>query len=154
VSLVVHRSPNYNGSTFSVEIKSYYEFAYVYHTNPIIPGQNGELIVDVDVQSTEFKNAVKSLQRNIYTAEIYEIERSIGNQHNRKEKLDALELQQMKTLVDETYEDWINNGNQVVAKMVAKIIYSYRMDKELYELWTEKFEGVELVMDELKKLKG
>ena len=92
------------------------------------------------------------MRDNIYTTDIYDIEKQIGNQHSRKEKLDALELGRISEIIEESYRDWLVSKNEIGARMIARIMYSYRRDEEEYNLWMDKFGDIELVMDELKKL--
>ena len=42
----LYNSPNYSGSIFYIEARSYFTFAFITHSTPIIPGQQSELIVD------------------------------------------------------------------------------------------------------------
>jgi len=145
-------SPIYNGTDFCIAVLSYTTIAYVQHNTPIIPDHKSELISE-DFPK-ELKDLVYQLREKIFTPEIYEIEKIIGNQHSRKEKLDFLEIEQMKEIVEDTYQDWLKNENEISAKMIAKIMYSYRKDEELYTLWQEKFEDNELITNELKNIKG
>lgn len=147
-----YESPKYNNSKFVIEFRSNYCFAYISHygTSPIIDRQS-ELISESF--PSELKTLAVQLRENIYTPEIYEIEKQVGNQHSRKEKLEFLEIEQIKNLIDETYQDWIDDGSNISAKLIAKIIYSYRRKEEIYKLWIEKFVSIELINNELKKLK-
>jgi hypothetical protein len=150
-SVTFYYSPNYNGVFFTIEIRQYVTFAYVTHTNPVILGHTSELISDNF--SKELQNAVDTLRENIYTPEIYEIEKLVGTQHDRKEKLEALEIEQLKPIVEDSYQDWLKDPNEQTAEWIAKIIYSYRKKEDFYNLWMEKFGDIELVNNELKKLK-
>jgi hypothetical protein len=148
-------SPDYNGSKFIIEFRGvpvYSQFSYISHKSDIIPGRSSELIYD-DF-SGEVKTLITKLRETIYSPDIYEIEKLIGKQHDRKEKLIFLDLEQMKETVEEAYQDWLKNDTEVVAKMIAKIMYSYRKKEEFLKLWTDKFEGIELINNELKKLRG
>ena len=151
-SISRYTSPDYNGTTFKIYIRKYESIAFVSHKTPIITDQPSELISDKF--TSELEAEVKQLREKIFTPDIYEIEKSIGNQHNRKEKLEFLEIEQLKELIEDTYQDWLNNSSDVTAKLIAKIIYSYRRNEEKFELWKEKFGDNELIMKELKKLKG
>jgi len=150
----IYQSPTYNGSCFGIEIRHFGSttFAFVTHSNAIIPNRVSELISN-DF-SKDLKIAFEKLRNNVYSPEIYEIEKIIGNKHSRKEKLDALELAQIKESIEDTYQDWIKNENEILAKMIAKIMYSYRRDEEIYNLWVEKFGDIKLINKELNRIKG
>jgi hypothetical protein len=98
----LYNSPNYGGSVFSIEARSYFTFAFITHSTPIILGQQSELIVDEgdEKSSKEFRDAFIKIRDNIYTTDIYDIEKQIGNQHSRKEKLDALELGRISEIIE------------------------------------------------------
>jgi hypothetical protein len=145
-------SPNYGDSSFVIEIMNQTTIAYVMHKTPPKPDHTSELISDSF--GKELSVAVQKLRESIYTPEIYELEKFIGNQHSRKEKLDALDLEQHKEIIDDTYNDWLSSQNEITARMIAKIIYSYRKNEEKYNLWLEKFNEYELIMSELNKIKG
>jgi len=148
-------SPDYNGSKFVVEFRlPYSQFSYIVHNSNNIPlvGRLSELIYE-DFTG-EMKTVISKLRETVYTSDIYEMEKLIGNQHDRKEKLIFLDLEQMKEIIEDTYQDWLKNSSEITAKMVSKIIYSYRRKEEFFKLWTDKFGSIELINDELKKLKG
>ena len=145
-----YTSPNYNGSEFIIEVfTSGHMIAYIYHQTKPTQGYGSELISDNF--SIDVKNAVKTLRENIYTPEIYEIEKLIGNKNDRKEKLENLEV---IDLIDDTLQDWTNDNSENSAKLIAKLIYSYRRNEDIYKMWTDKFDEYELIMNELKNLKG
>lgn len=152
---VQYISPDYNDEHFVVEIRGLYTaFAYVCHSKtPPITGRPNELISE-DFPK-DLSNEVAKLRETIYTSDIYEIEKSIGNtRHARKEKLEFIEIEQLKEIIEDTYQDWIKNSSEISAKLVAKLIYAYRKDEDMLKLWSEKFGESELIMDELKKIKG
>ncbi len=151
-----YMSPDYNGSTFIVEIRGYNsEFAYiVYSSNTPIKDRTSELIWENINGSIDIKTQVAKLRETIYSPDIYNIEKLIGKQHDRKEKLIFLDLEQMKETVEEAYQDWIKNDTEVVAKMVAKIIYSYRKKEDFLKLWINRFGDIDIINNELNKLKG
>lgn len=146
-----YQSPDYNGSNFIIEIRLYSKFAYVIHKNPPIKDRNSEIISD-DFDS-DLKKALQTLRENIFTPEIYDIEKMIGNQHNRKEKLETLEIQQLESIVEDSYQDWLKEPTKQSAQWIAKLMYSYRKKEDYYKIWMEKFGDNELVINELKKLK-
>lgn len=148
----IYESTKYNNSSFIVEFRSSYAFAYIYHIGtPPISGRQSELIIENFTD--ELKIATAKLRENIFTPEIYEIEKLVGNQNGRKEKLQFLEIEQLKDLIDDTYQDWIKDESELSAKFIAKLLYSYRKKEEIYKLWTDKFNGIEMIDNELKKLK-
>lgn len=148
----IYESPKYNNSNFIVEFRSSYSFAYVYHYGtPPISGRQSELISENF--SSDLKNAVTKLRESIYTSEIYEIEKQVGTQNGRKEKLQFLEIEQIKDLIEDTYQDWVKDESELSAKLIAKILYSYRRKEEIYNLWLDKFGKIEIINNELKKLK-
>jgi hypothetical protein len=150
---MVYSSPLYGSSSFCVECRGLLIFAYVKHKGtPPIQNKQSELISD-DF-SKDLQAAVKTLTETIYTNEIYEIEKLVGTQNGRKEKLQFIDLEKIKELVEDTYQDWVDNESEICAKLIAKIIYSYRRKEEPYKAWLEKFNDVELVIEELEKLKG
>lgn len=150
---VIYTSPDYNGVCFTIEIRiNSWEFAFISYTNPPITDRPSELICESF--SGDMKTQVAKLRETIYTPEIYDIEKLIGKQHDRKEKLDFLDVAQMKEIIEDTYQDWTKNDNIIVAKMIAKIMYSYRKKEEMCELWLKKFEDIDIINTELKKLKG
>jgi hypothetical protein len=150
---VIYVSPDYNGTNFMVEIRiNSWEFAYATYANPPITDRGSELICEGF--TGDMKIQVAKLRETIFTPEIYSIEKLIGKQHDRKEKLDFLDVEQMKEIIEDTYQDWLKNDNIVVAKMIAKIMYSYRKKEEMYDLWVKRFEDIDLINNELKRLKG
>jgi hypothetical protein len=147
-----YQSPKYNNSVFIIEVRSSSIFAYVYHNGtPPIFGRQAELISDNF--PSELSTMINKLRESIYTPEIYEIEKIVGPTNNRKEKLQFLDIEQIKLLVEETYQDWLKEETVINAKFIAKILYSYRRKEEIYKLWLDKFAGIELIDNELKKLK-
>jgi hypothetical protein len=48
----------------------------------------------------------------------------------------------------------LNNSSDITAKLIAKIMYAYHRNEEKFELCNEKFGDSELIMKELKNLKG
>lgn len=137
-----YTSPNY-GTEFIIEFRTFGSFAFIRHSKPPIKNINNELITDNF--SADLSAEIKKLRDTIFTPDIYEIEKSIGIKHSRKEKLEAIDIERVKQIVNETYIEWLENKSEIVAKMIAKIIYAYRKDEEIYKLWTEKFDG-ELVI--------
>ena len=151
----IYLSPDYNGSKFIIEIRNISEFAYILYTSAApIQGRSSELIYDNINNSSDIKKEVSKLRETIYSPDVYEIEKLIGKQHDRKEKLIFLDLEQMKETIEDTYQDWLKSDDIVVAKMIAKIMYSYRKKEEFFNLWKEKFGDIELIKSELNKLKG
>lgn len=146
---VTYSSPSYAGSIFKIDVLSTI-IAYISHSKPPIKDHECELISDSF--SSELISAVALLRQTIYTQDIYEIEKEIGNQHSRKEKLEFLEIEQLKDIIEDTYQDWLKNSSEIPAKMIAKIMYAYRKKEEIYNMWLEKFSDSELVMNELTKL--
>ena len=151
-SKTIYISPDYSGANFIIECRTYGNFAYIKHSNPPIKDHPAELISD-DF-SSDLKSELKKLRETIFTPDIYEIEKLIGNQHNRKEKLEFLEIEQLKQLIEDTYQDWLEDNSLVSAKLIAKLIYSYRNKEEINNFWLEKFKDYDLIMQELKILKG
>jgi hypothetical protein len=146
-------SPLYGTSSFCVECRGSINLAFVIHKGAApITNRPSELISDNFTKDLE--TAAKTLIETIYTPEIYEIEKLVGTQNGRKEKLQFIDLEKIKELIEDTYQDWINNESDICAKLIAKIIYSYRRKEEPYKSWLEKFNDVELVIEELEKLKG
>jgi len=154
IDRTIYKSPDYNGYKFTIEFRINFAFSYIsYGTNiPPIANHLSELITDNF--SVEIKTLTTKLRETIYSPDIYEIEKLIGKQHDRKEKLVFLDLEQMKEIIEDTYQDWLKNDTEIVAKMISRIIYSYRKKEEFFKLWTDKFENVKLINNELKKLKG
>lgn len=149
----IYESPKYNNSKFVIEFRSNCSFAYIYHIGTLTPiaGRQSELISENF--SSDLKNAATKLRESIYTSEIYEIEKQVGTQNGRKEKLQFLELEQVKDLIEDTYQDWLKDESEISAKLIAKILYSYRRKEEIYNLWLDKFGKIEIINNELKKLK-
>lgn len=148
----IYISPDYSGANFIIECRTYGTFAYIKHSNPPIKDHPAELISD-DF-SSDLKTEFKKLRDTVFTPDIYDIEKQIGNQYNRKEKLEFLEIEQLKEMIEETYQDWLSDESENSAKLIAKIIYSYRRKEEVYNLWMDKFSSVDLVINKLKELKG
>ena len=151
-SKTIYNSTWYNDSKFSVEIRGYSLFAYVTHKTPAIKDRYSELISDDFTKDLDL--AIKKLRENVYTPEIHEIEKLVGNQNGRKEKLESIELDKIKEFIEETYQDWLTNDSEICAKLIAKIIYSYRRKEEISKFWLQKFKDITLVMNELEKLKN
>lgn len=126
-------------------------FAYVHHCTPLNKIDN-ELITNSP--NKELKDEIQRLRENIFTPEIYEIEKALGGdtKQQRKNKLDALDIESLKNQIEDTYTDWVNSKNEITAKMISKIIFSYRRKEDLYDLWLEKFGNEELIMKELKNI--
>lgn len=145
-----YTSPTYNDSKFIIEVfSSGHMIAYVFHKTQPTQGYGSELISDSF--SIDLNNSVKTLRENIYTSEIYEIEKLIGNKNDRKEKLKNLEV---IDLIEDTYQDWLNDNSKNSAKLIAKLIYFYRRNEDIYKLWIDKFKEYELIMNELKNIEG
>lgn len=151
-SKTIYNSPWYNESRFSVEIRFTTIFVYVTHKTPIIKDRNSELISDNFPKDLEA--AVKNLRENIFTPEIYELEKLVGTQNGRKEKLESIELEKIKEFIEDTYQDWITNDSEICAKLIAKIIYSYRRKEEISKLWLDKFKDISFIINEIEKLKN
>lgn len=151
-SKTIYISPDYSGSNFIIECRTYGNFAYIKHSNPPLKDHPAELISD-DF-SSELKSELKKLRETIFTPDIYEIEKLIGNQFNRKEKLEFLEIEQLKEMIEDTYQDWLEDKSLINAKLIAKLIYSYRKKEEINNSWLEKFKDCDLIMQELNILKG
>lgn len=145
----VYESPDYNGSIFRIEFRLYFTFTYIFHRNPPITDRPLELIGEKITKDLEA--AIEKLRETIYTPEVYEIEKLIGNKHSRKEKLEFLEIEQIKENIEDTYNDWLVNETENSAKLIAKLMYYHRKDEDVYNLWLEKFNDIDLVMSELKK---
>jgi hypothetical protein len=151
----IYTSPNYNNSIFLIEFRQYIKpFAFIKHiSTPPILNRNSELLTD-DLVKNIPEVIVQKLRDTIFTSDVYDIEKIIGNKYNRKEKLEFIEIEQIKAYVEETYQDWLRSENNITARLIAKIIYSYRKEEEVYNLWIEKFENIELIINELNKIKG
>lgn len=148
----IYTSPKYNGAEFCIEFRSSYHFAYISHkTPPPIADRYSELISESF--PSELNALAIKLRESVYTPEIYEIEKLVGNQNSRKEKLEFLEIEQIKDLIEDTYQDWVKDESELSAKLIAKILYSYRRKEEIYNLWLDKFSKIEIINNELKKLK-
>lgn len=153
IELTRYISPDYNNTYFIVDIIKNTTIAYVKHKTltPPIFNRFAELISEYD---SELKDIVQTLRDNIFTPEIYELDKIIGNQHSRKEKLDSLDIEQTKEIIEDTYQDWLKNSTEISAKFIAKIMYSYRRHEDIYNLWLDKFKDLPLVMSQLTSLKG
>ena len=150
---VIYHSPIYGGSQFCIEVRSYFSFSYITHATPIIAGQNSELINDNDTQTKEFKTAYQNLRQSIFTPEIYEIEKSIGNQHNRKDKLEQLNIEAYKNIIEDSYNDFIKEPSEAFARMIARTAYGFNKNHNLpYSEWLEKFKEYPIVEEEIKRL--
>jgi hypothetical protein len=145
-------SPNYNGSQFVVVFQTYSSFAYISHSTPPIKDRYLELISEE--LTKELNNEMVTLRATVYTPEIYELEKLIGNKHTRKEKLDSLEIEQVKEVIQDTYDDWLMNQTQATGELIAKLIYSYRKNKDIYDIWIDTFKDVKEVNEELQKITG
>jgi len=150
--------PDYNNSYFVVEngskITCHANIAFVRHKKSVVPKESIIIELISDNFSTELEKAVKQIKEEVYTSELGDIEKLIGKntKTDRKEKLQFIETEQIKELILDTYQDWLESENVVSAKLIAKIIYSYRKNDELYKLWLDKFD-IDLIVDELNKLK-
>lgn len=152
INKTVYKSPTYNTTKFIIEIRYSYQFAYVYHIGtPPITDRQSELISD-DFTS-ELKKSVTNLREKVYTPEIYEIEKLVGTQNERKEKLQFLDLEQIKEIIEESYQDWSIDKSEVNSKFIAKLMYAYRRREDIYSMWLEKFDD-DVINNELKKIKG
>lgn len=152
INKTVYKSPTYNTTKFIIEIRYSYQFAYVYHIGtPPITDRQSELISD-DFNS-ELKKSVTNLREKVYTPEIYEIEKLVGAQNGRKEKLQFLDLEQIKEIIEESYQDWSIDKSEVNSKFIAKLMYAYRRREDIYSMWLEKFDD-DVINNELKKIKG
>lgn len=145
-----YNSPSYNGSVFIIDVL-YVDIAYIKHSKPLIIGHDYELITDSF--GKELLAEVIQLKNTIYTQDIYDIEKEIGNKNDRKEKLESIEIEQLKILIEDTYQDWLKDNSEISAKMISKIIYAYRKKELFYNIWMEKFGDFELIVNELNKIK-
>lgn len=153
---VHYYSPKYNDQYFTIEIRTDgVEIAYVSHKQSIISGETIKNELIHDGFSGPIKNAIDKLRENIYEDDLSELDKLIGHstKTDRKEKLQFIEIEHTKELIEDTFKDWEENDNSVSAKFIAKIIYSYRTKEELYNLWMGKFSKIEMISDELSKLK-
>ena len=96
-------------------------------------------------------NLFIKLRETIFTPEIKELEKLVGST-SRKDKLDALEISHLTEIVEESYKDWENDQSESMARMIARVMYSYRNHEELYKLWEEKFSDINLITKELSNL--
>lgn len=152
---VFYRSPLYNESRFIISKYGSIDIAYVTHKNSVVNGENVKSELISNYFDGELKTCFINLKNKIFTPEIYEIEKSIGNIKNeRKEKLQLLEIEQIKDLVEDTYSDWLSNESEISAKFIAKIIYSYRNKENTYDLWMEKFGDIKIIIDYIKKMEN
>lgn len=148
----IYRSPIYNDSQFCVEFRAYSIcFCYIMHKKPIINDITVELITDKI--KGKLKDLIEKLQSDVYSEELQSIELKIGK-NDRKDKLMSLEINNLNEIINDTYQDWIENENDITAKLIAKIIYSYRTKVDFYDLWVNKFKNVKMVNDKLKKLEN
>ena len=160
-NIIYYFSPHYNDQRFVFEIQNEtgFEFCYIKHKTSIISGEDVKNELIADNFYGDIKNAIEKLKENVFEDHVNELDKLIGNiKNDRKEKLQLIEIQQTKELVEDTYQDWLNNenssSNSIVSKLIAKIIYTYRNKKDLHDLWLEKFSKINMVLDELKKIKN
>lgn len=146
---IMYSSPIYGSSRFIIYYVGKLTFATISHKSPPIKDAYYEFITDSYVK--ELGECITNLTQTIFTPEVYEIQKQL-NDGGRKEKLEHFELLQTKNVVDETYQDWLNSESEVSAKLIAKLIYSYKSKNDIYNLWIEKFKDIELVNNELNKL--
>lgn len=146
-------SPKYGDSFFVIEFTKFSQFAYVYHNaNPPTKDLKAELIYENDFSNGIYLE-INKLREKIHTPDINEIEKFIGGvKENRKDKLNAIEIEQLKPIIEDSYEDWLKEPTEQTAEWIAKIIYSYRNKEDFYDAWIEKFGDIELIMNEFKKL--
>lgn len=145
----MYYSCRYNESRFHVESRQYSDFCYIQHKNPIYGDVSIELISDNF--SEKLNDLFKKLEKTVYTPDINEIGKMLDG-GDRKSKLLSLELGQIKEMVDETYQDWIESESETSARIIARLIYSHRRKKEAYELWFDKFKDYQVIIDEIDKL--
>lgn len=147
-----YTSPLYGDSFFVIDILTYAEIAYVYHKNPTIPDVKGELIYDNNFSNSCYL-ALEEMRKKIHTTDVNDIEKLIGGvKESRKDKLNAIEIEQLKPIIEDSYEDWLKEPTEQTAEWIAKIMYSYRKKEDFYNAWLEKFGDIELIMIQLKKL--
>jgi len=156
-NIAFYISPHYNDTYFIIEnanINTGVNIAFAYHKKSVLPKEKIVIELISDNFSRDLESAVKKLREQVYTSELSGIENIIGKntKTDRKEKLQFIETEQVKEFILDTYQDWLESENIVSAKLIAKIIYSYRKNDDLYKLWLDKFD-VDLIIDEVNKLK-
>jgi hypothetical protein len=153
-------SPEYNDLYFHIEFKRTSTiFGYIFYKNPImkVKNNNGKLIpLEYEYITNDFTGELLNLsikiRETIFTSEIKELEKLVGSTFSRKDKLDALEISHLTEIVEESYKDWENDQSESMARMIARVMYSYRNHEELYKLWEEKFSDINLITKELSNL--
>lgn len=157
-NIAFYISPHYNDTYFVIENGNkntrQANIAFARHKNSVVPKEKIIIELISDNFSTDLEIGVKQLREQVYTSELGDIEKMIGKgtKTDRKEKLQFIETEQVKELILDTYQDWLESENIVSARLIAKIIYSYRKNDDLYKLWLDKF-GVDLIISEVDKLK-
>jgi len=155
-----YASPEYNDLNFHIEVKrTSLIFAFILYKSPIMKVKNndGKLIpLEYEYITNEFGkgdllNLFIKLRETIFTPEIKELEKLVGST-SRKDKLDALEISHLTEIVEESYKDWENDQSESMARMIARVMYSYRNHEELYNLLEEKFGNIDLITKELSNL--
>lgn len=155
---VRYTSPDYNNTKFCVEfwLNSGLNLIYVHFNNSTMVNgyltERKELLYE-DKFPSDVETIIKKLRSTVFTEDVYEIEKVIGVKHNRKEKLDVLEQEQMKLFIDSTYEDWEKSfKGEIESRMIARLIHSYHKDQDIYNLWIDKFSSFKQINEELNKL--
>ena len=159
-------SPDYNGVSFVWEFSksnvSYHKFNIVFinEKNPAIPNCNLQIFKDWTSKNPPkiIRESIESLRKNVFENNISNMETSmneVSQKDERKHKLQNLELEEIKTLVEDSFNDWNNSQSLSMAKQIARTAYGYNKFSNFpYSEWIDKFKDFSIVINEIKKLEN
>jgi len=164
IDLIQYISPKYNNDSFIVEYAStnnytVYGVVYLDEKTPQITGTGLQIFADWDrygMPPKKIRAELDKLRDNIFEQGIINLENAIGGKSaksERKDKLMQLNIETYKGMLDDSFNDFIKEPTQMLAKMIARTAYAFNLNHHLpYSEWVEKFKDYSMVIKEIEKL--
>ena len=104
----------------------------------------------------EMRDSLDALRNSVFEDGITKLKAAMSQKDDRKNKLEHLELEEFRSLIDETLTDWKNsNQDEILARQIARTAYGFNKNRDLpYSEWIKKFEDYTVVIKEIKKLEN
>ena len=160
--LIFYYSPIYGGINFVVELAndSYngfvYGMCYINEKNPAISGQELQIFADWNMMSkipSVLKSSIDSLRDNVFESELRKLEEALSTKNDRRDKLEQLNIEAYKSIIEDSYSDFMQNPTDAFARMIARTAYGFNKNHNLpYSEWLEKFKEYKNVIREIEKL--
>jgi len=159
--LIFYGSPNYGNIRFLCEYAFAFDGRLIYgicYINDKGNSNGQELQIFADWNSyslppKKIRNSIDELRTKIFDETIQKLENSLHEKNERKEKLEQLNIEAYKNIIEDSYNDFIKNPNEAFARMIARTAYGFNKNHNLpYSEWLDKFEEYSIVVKEIKKL--